>query len=202
MQTRLQAAKAKAAAAAPAAVQPAPPAANTTNNTVSDAEPATIDANETNLSAIAEEEDDDEERDPAPMVRITAFGVPQYTVRPGRALLTPVHSQSERFPPGVLDTPRKGKGVDRGGRYPKPTEEDEARARWVRDSELAAHRGMARLTRTGTLIIEQEDSFPGAAADPDGHGLGSAFASPSSSQVRGMPTRVMDPATGTFLDRE
>ncbi|KAJ7487809.1 hypothetical protein FB451DRAFT_727643 [Mycena latifolia] len=235
MQTRNQAKAAAAAVVAVtqpvAIVQPAPPpATNATNNAtgnsslrrqdslgslssmstltptssfVSDTGTDTTQPNGLNLPTISEgDEDGDTNEDDIQTFLGTGLRLPPHVARGGRAMLTPIHSQSERYPAEVFETPRK-----HGGKFPnKPTEQEERAARWVRDSELAASRGMARLTRNGTLLVPQpDDSFPG----PSGHrgvgNLGSAFTSPSSSRVwkNGIPptkTRVVNPETGEFVD--
>ncbi|KAJ7695407.1 hypothetical protein B0H17DRAFT_1198644 [Mycena rosella] len=215
MQTRRQAAQAAALAAAaaqgavvqPVANVPPPPPAplqesfswgslsslstlTPSSSFASDTGTATTGPNGVNLGAISEgDEDEDADVDEVPNVYGTAFGVPRFVRLGPRALLTPTHSQSDRYPAEVFETPRKNH---------RPTEEEQRAARQVRDSELAKSGGLARLTRHGTLIYP-DDSFAGP-SDYKGGNLGSAFMSTRSIHREQTRTRLIDPSTGRFLD--
>ncbi|KAJ7432886.1 hypothetical protein B0H11DRAFT_2259965 [Mycena galericulata] len=142
------------------------------------------------LASIAETDVEDE------------FDDEDFATRHGdRPLITPAHSQSNRFPAEVFETPKKNL------RLP-PTRRDLLAARWMRDSELVASKGMAQLTRTGTLLVPQDsspESIPRAGSD-----LGSPFTSPSSSvaapntrdtRIPREETRVINPDTGEFVEK-
>lgn len=214
MQTRAQAQSALLAAAAQAVVQPAAPPAplpNATNNLqrasssgtwsslstltptssfVSEAGTVVTHRNGSNLPSISETEaEDDFNNDAAtPGANFAAFGVPRFGNPGGRSLRTPVHSQSDRYPPEVFETPKKN------ARFPnKPTEYEQRVARWARDSELATRAGMAQLTRNGTLVVVRDDS---PESDHRGEGLASGF----TLGITPTKTRIIDPDTGEFRD--
>ncbi|KAF8189819.1 hypothetical protein K438DRAFT_1832146 [Mycena galopus ATCC 62051] len=184
-----------------------------TSSFVSDA--GTVQSHES-LSTIAEtdpEDESNEEEYSNPIAAVArAFGVPVVNHR-GRSLRTPMQSQSNLYPPEVFETPRKNWKV-------APTEADRRMAEILRDSELA--KGLAQLTRDGTLLV-----LPDSSEEPDydsegrtGSGLGSAFASSSrvwkrttapsdraskrpsplkKRLLQGAKTEVIDPDTGTFV---
>ncbi|KAJ6590672.1 hypothetical protein DFH09DRAFT_1307207 [Mycena vulgaris] len=198
MQTRAQAqaaALAAAAAQAVASVQPvvvnvppAPPPANNataplqsadswgstltpTSSFASDAGSTTSQSNGFNLPSISEGEeveDDDfgnDEITPNFISRASRFGVPHFAPA-GRSLQTPVHSQSNHYPPEVLRAPRKS------GRFGnQPSEEVQRAAQLLRDSEVS--RGIGRLTRTGTLLLQHPSQHVSYSAfGPGGAGVG------------------------------
>ncbi|KAJ7767508.1 hypothetical protein DFH07DRAFT_808727 [Mycena maculata] len=214
IQTRRQAKlAAELQAAAQAVVQPAPLASNSlqaastfgsfsslstltpTSSFVSDA--GTVGKNGGNLSTIAEtdtEEDDEFSEQDVPDAP-PQFGAPQFATRHGpRPMITPAQSQSDRFPAAVFETPKKNT------RLP-PSEREVRAAQWIRDSELASSKGMAQLTRNGTLLVLQ-DSSPDYVPRAES-GLGSPFTSPASSAAPSLTrsrTRGINPNTGEFLD--
>ncbi|KAJ6571674.1 hypothetical protein B0H19DRAFT_1255620 [Mycena capillaripes] len=175
-----------------------------TSSFVSDA--GTAQPNATNLSTIDEEEgefQDDSNMDVTTRVTVHTFGVPLFVNHGDRSLKTPLSSQS-KYPREVFETPRKN--------FQRPTDAERRAAEWIRDSEIAKSGGLAQLTRNGTLLVSPEPP-----EEPEhgrtGYGLGSAFASPSSSRVwkrttaspsrpsntgplRGAKTVVIDPETG------